>query len=138
MRRCEVAVIGQGLMGAAALDALLRRGVDAVGFDPLEVGAERGSSHGSCRVFRRFNFESPHYTALSDEALAGWSRLEAEGGRKILLPCPVLEAGPPGCESVFNSRQAALDQGLDVPLLTGAQVNARLPAFDLPADWSAV
>jgi sarcosine oxidase len=138
LRHCQVAVIGQGLAGAAALDALLRRGVDAVGFDPIGPGASRGSSHGSCRVFRRFNFESPHYTALADEALAGWTRLEREGGRQILVPCPVLEAGPKGSAAVRNSRRAALDNGLVTPLLTGTQVNARFPAFDLPEDWDAV
>lgn len=138
MRQCDVAVIGLGLMGAAALEALLRRGVDAVGFDPLGPGAGRGSSHGSCRVFRRFNFENPHYTGLSDEALAGWRRLEASSGRRILIPSPVLEAGPKGSATVRNSRQAALDNGLDAPLLTGAQVNARFPAFRLPDDWDAV
>jgi sarcosine oxidase len=36
-------------MGSAALDALLMAGVDALGFDPLDTGAARGSSHGSCR-----------------------------------------------------------------------------------------
>jgi monomeric sarcosine oxidase len=138
LRHCEVAVIGLGLVGAAALDALLARGVDAVGFDPLGPGAEQGSSHGSCRVFRRFNFESPHYTALSDEALAGWRRLARESGREILIPCPVLEAGPRGSATVRNSRQAALDNGLEVPLLTGRQVNALFPAFRLPDDWDAV
>ncbi len=138
MRHCEVAVIGLGLMGAAALDALLRRGIDAVGFDPLGPGASQGSSHGSCRIFRRFNFESPHYTQLSDEALAGWERLERESRRRILIPCPVLEAGPRGSALVAGSRQAALDNGREAPLLTGAQVNALFPAFDLPADWDAV
>jgi sarcosine oxidase len=138
MRHCDVAVIGLGLMGAAALDALLRQGVDAIGFDPLGPGATTGSSHGSCRVFRRFNFENPNYTALSDDALTGWERLARESGREILIPCPVLEAGPKGSAMVKASRQAALDNGFDAALLTGSQVNARFPAFRLPDDWDAV
>ena len=138
MRHCEVAVVGLGLMGAAALDALSRRGVDAIGFDPLGPGADRGSSHGSCRVFRRFNFENPNYTQLSDDALAGWEQLAWESGRTILIPRPVLEAGPKGSAMVRASRRAALDNGVDVPLLTGAQVNSRFPAFRLPDDWDAV
>jgi sarcosine oxidase len=73
MRSCDVAVLGLGLMGSAALNALLNANVDALGFDPLGPGAIRGSSHGSCRVFRRFNFESENYTDLSDAAC----RLEA-------------------------------------------------------------
>ena len=138
MRHCEVAVIGLGLMGASALDALLRQGVDAIGFDPLGPGASTGSSHGSCRVFRRFNFENPNYTGLSDEALAGWERLARESGREILIPCPVLEAGPGGSGMVKASRQAALDNGIEAPLLTGREVNANFPAFRLPDDWDAV
>ncbi|MDZ4392799.1 N-methyl-L-tryptophan oxidase [Cypionkella sp.] len=138
MRHCDVAVVGLGLMGAAALEALLRRGVDALGFDPLGPGAARGSSHGSCRVFRRFNFENPNYTGLSDEALAGWERLARGSGREILIPRPVLEAGPRGSEMVKASRRAALDNGRDAPLLTGRQVNALFPAFRLPDDWDAV
>lgn len=138
MRHCDVAVVGLGLMGAAALDALLRQNVDAIGFDPLGPGADQGSSHGSCRVFRRFNFENPNYTGLSDDALAGWERLARESGREILIPCPVLEAGPRGSAMVRASRHAALDSGFDAPLLTGREVNALFPAFNLPDDWDAV
>ncbi len=138
MRHCDVAVIGQGLMGAAAMHALLRQGVDAIGFDPLGPGATTGSSHGSCRVFRRFNFENPNYTGLSDDALAGWERLARASCREILIPCPVLEAGPKGSAMVRASRQAALDNGFDAPLLTGREVNAMFPAFRLPNDWDAV
>ena len=96
MRTCDVAVIGLGLIGSAALDALLNAGVNALGFDPIGPGDKRGSSHGSCRVFRRFNFENDNYTDLSDAALAGWKRLEADSSETILIPSPILEAGRPG------------------------------------------
>jgi len=138
MRHVEVAVVGLGLAGSAALDALMRRGVDAIGLDPLPPGSEIGSSHGSCRVFRRFNFENPNYTKLSDDALAGWDRLATASGQQILIPSPVLEAGPKGSAMVAASRKAALDHGLQVPLLSGRDVNARFPAFNLPEDWDVV
>src|SRR6516164_6834916 len=96
MKSCDIAIVGLGLMGSAALYELARRGADVLGFDPRAIGEARGSSHGSCRIFRRFNFESKAYTALSDEAFEGWRALEAESGREILKECPVLEAGPPG------------------------------------------
>ena len=92
MRKCEVAVLGLGLMGGAALNSLLDAGVDALGFDPVAAGSDRGSSHGSCRIFRRFNFENPNYTSLSDEAHAGWIRLQAESGDQLpILPNGLLE-----------------------------------------------
>jgi sarcosine oxidase len=133
-----VAVIGLGLMGSAALHALARRGVDALGFDPLRVGEARGSSHGSCRIYRRFNFESKAYTALSDAAFAGWRALEAASGRRLLKPCPLLEAGPPGSAIVQASRAAAIVAGPVAGPASGADVNAAFPAFRLPSDWDAV
>ena len=81
MRTCEVAVIGLGLMGSSALHSLVRRGVDVLGFDPLTVGEARGSSHGSCRIYRRFNFENDAYTDLSDQASGRLVRACKEIGR---------------------------------------------------------
>jgi glycine/D-amino acid oxidase-like deaminating enzyme len=138
MRSCDIAVVGLGLMGSAALDALLNAGVDALGFDPLGPGATRGSSHGSCRVFRRFNFENENYTDLSDVAHAGWTRLEAESGECILIPCPVLEAGPPGSDMVAASRAAAIAKTGTDPVRSAGDVNREFPAFALPADWDVV
>jgi glycine/D-amino acid oxidase-like deaminating enzyme len=138
MRSCDIAVIGLGLMGSAALHALVRRGADVVGFDPLVVGEARGSSHGSCRVYRRFNFESEAYTELSDRAFEGWRALEATSGRTILKPCAVLEAGPPGSKLVAGSCAAAARKGPITGPTTGAAANAVYPAFRLPDDWDVV
>ena len=106
MRKFEVAVLGLGLMGGAALSALLDAGVDALGFDPVAAGSDRGSSHGSCRIFRRFNFENPNYTSLSDEAHAGWIRLQSESGQTVLTETPILEAGRPGSAAPSAQLQA--------------------------------
>jgi glycine/D-amino acid oxidase-like deaminating enzyme len=125
-------------MGSAALEVLMNAGVDALGFDPLGAGSDRGSSHGSCRVFRRFNFENDHYTDLSDAALAGWRRLETEGGETILIPSPVLEAGQPGSAMVAASRAAAIANGHRDPAWSAAAANREFPAFALPPDWDVV
>lgn len=139
MRSCDVGIVGLGLMGSAALYELARRGCDVLGFDPLAIGTARGSSHGSCRIFRRFNFESAAYTALSDRAFAGWRALESERGQTLLMPSPILEAGPAGCELVAKSRAAATAAN---SLLTGPrngrEANAAFPAFGLPDDWDVV
>jgi sarcosine oxidase len=135
MRSCEVGIIGLGLMGSAALHALARRGCDVLGFDPIAIGEARSSSHGSCRIFRRFNFESEAYTALSDLAFEGWRALEAESGRTILKQCPVLEAGPPGSAFVARSRAAAAAMGVASGPRTAREANSAYPAFALPSDW---
>jgi sarcosine oxidase len=138
MRKCEVAVLGLGLMGGAALGALLDAGVDALGFDPVAAGSDRGSSHGSCRIFRRFNFENPNYTSLSDEAHAGWIRLQAECGQTVLTETPILEAGRPGSAMVASSRAAAIAKERLDPKISAAVANKEFPAFSLPDDWDVV
>jgi sarcosine oxidase len=125
-------------MGSSALYSLSRRGADVLGFDPLDVSDARGSSHGSCRVYRRFNFESQTYTDLSDEAFKGWRMLECATGRTLLMPSRVLEAGPPGSKMVADSRAAAEPKGGITGPTTGAEANASFPAFRLPDDWNVV
>ena len=136
MRTCSVAVIGLGVMGSAALYALARDGVDVLGFDPLVPGG--GSSHGSCRIYRRFNFESDAYTALSDRAFAAWAELEAASGTQVLLPSRLIEAGPAGCRLVAASRAAAARVSAPTGPTKGFEINARYPAFHLPDDWDVV
>lgn len=139
MTRCDIAIIGLGLMGSAALYELARRGADVLGFDPLEIGEARGSSHGSCRIFRRFNFESEAYTALSDRAFTGWQALQADSGRTILMPSAILEAGRAGCELVAGSRAAAIAANSPVAgPRNGREANAAFPEFNLPDDWDVV
>src|SRR5258708_11410398 len=138
MRTCDIAIIGLGLMGSSALHSLVRRGADVLGFDPLNVGEPRGSSHGSCRVYRRFNFESEAYTDLSDRAYRGWRALESLSGRTILKPCHVFEAGPPGSKMVAASRRAAEQVGPIGGPTNGAEAHSDNPAFRLPPDWDVV
>jgi sarcosine oxidase len=139
MKTCDIAIVGLGLMGSAALYELARRGADVLGFDPLAIGDARGSSHGSCRIFRRFNFESQAYTALSDRAYPLWRALEAASGQTILLPSAILEAGPRGCELVARSRAAAAAaNGVIAGPRNGREANAAYPAFNLPEDWDVV
>src|SRR5260370_32394439 len=134
MRTWDVAVIGWGLMGSSALHALSGRGADVLGFDPLIVGEARGSSHGSCRVYRRFNFESEAYTDLSDRAFEGWRALESTSGRAILRPSAVLEAGPPGSKVGARSPAAAGRKGAITGPTPGPAAHSAHPALRPPGD----
>src|SRR5262249_10209397 len=130
-------VIGLGIMGSAALYHLAKHSGVFLGFDPVQRGEKIGSSHGSCRVFRRFNFESNAYTALSDDAVRAWKDLETASGEKILLPRRIVEAGRPGPALVAASRAAAAAAGSPNAPMTGADVSGQFRAFRLPSDWDA-
>ena len=77
MAAFDVAVIGLGAMGSAALLNLARRGVRAVGIERFTPGHDKGSSHGETRIIRLGYFEHPSYVPLLRRTYQLWRELEA-------------------------------------------------------------
>jgi sarcosine oxidase len=77
----DVAVIGLGSAGAAALYHLARRGVRAIGLERATPGHDGGSSHGESRIIRTAYFKHPSYVALVRAAFVAWRALEAASGQ---------------------------------------------------------
>ena len=136
-RTVDVAVVGLGAMGAAALHDLAGRGVRVLGIEQFEPGHDRGSSHGESRIIRLSYFEHPDYVPLLRSAYANWRALEAESGETLLTVTGILEAGHPGSEVVRGSQRASQKHGLAHEMLDATEVARRFPAFRLPADWTA-
>jgi len=89
----DVAVIGLGAMGSAALYAIARRGLRVIGFDRLQPAHRRSSSFGESRVIRLAYFEHPSYVPLLREAYQRWRDLEAASGQRVMAITGVIEAG---------------------------------------------
>jgi len=138
MESFDVAVVGLGAMGSAALFNLARRGVRAVGIEQFVPGHDRGSSHGESRAIRLSYFEHPSYVPLARRAFDKWRELEALCGERILTVTGILEAGRPGSPVVSGSLAASRLHGLDHELLDAREIGRRFPAFRLPPDWSGV
>ena len=134
----DVAVVGLGAMGSAALYELAARGVEALGIEQFEPGHDRGSSHGESRVIRLSYFEHPSYVPLLHRAYAKWRALEADCGETILTVTGILEAGYPGAPVVQGSLLASREHGLAHETLDAAEVARRYPAFRLPENWTAM
>jgi sarcosine oxidase len=77
-----VAIVGAGICGLAAADALQRRGARVVLYEAERVGA--GQSLGLARIFR-IAHASPRLCALALEARAGWLAWERSLGAGRLL-----------------------------------------------------
>ncbi len=86
----DVAVIGLGAMGSAALESLARRGCRVVGIERFAPGHDRGSSHGATRVIRLGYFEHPSYVPLLRAAYPLWRDLEARSGEPLLTVTGIL------------------------------------------------
>lgn len=138
MTTFDVAVIGLGAMGSAALFNLARRGRRVIGIEQFEPGHDKGSSHGESRIIRLSYFEHPSYVPLARRAMEKWRELEALSGRTILTVTGVLEAGYPGCPIVEGSLEASRLHDLEHEVLDAAEINRRFPAFKLPSHWTGL
>jgi sarcosine oxidase len=91
--RADVVVVGAGAMGSATAWWLARRGHDVVLLERFEAGHDRGSSHGSSRIFRHA-YDDAHYVRMAKEALRLWRELEADAGRTLLELTGAVDHGP--------------------------------------------
>jgi sarcosine oxidase len=124
--RCDVVVVGAGLLGLSAARALTRRGADVVVLEQAEIGHAAGGSKGSCRIFR-LGYPDPDYVALARRARWAWAELEDESGQRLLHPVSQLTFGPLLTE-VRNAMQQA---GEPCELLQAGEVAARFPQVAL-------
>ena len=125
--RWDAIVIGAGVIGAAALDALARRGARVLGLDRFELPNAKGSSHGGTRVIRTAYFEGQAYVPLLQESWQAWQELQAWRGTTLLRQTGVLHFGP--ADIVEPVLACARDQALPHAAQTAAQIAARWPAF---------
>ena len=124
--RCDVVVVGAGLLGLAAARALTRRGADVIVLEQEQVGHEQGGSKGSCRIFR-LGYPDPGYVALARRARQPWAELEDECGQRLLHPVPQLTFGP----ALDEVSQAMNRAGAACMLLPADAVAARFPQLTI-------
>jgi len=134
----DVAVIGLGVMGSAALAALARRGRRVVGIDRFAPGHDRGSSHGATRIIRLGYFEHPSYVPLLRAAYPLWRDIEARSGRPLLSITGIVEIGAPASDLVAGTLRSSRLHGLAHEILDAPSLMKRFPAFRVPGDFIGV
>lgn len=134
----DVAIIGLGVVGSAALAALARRGRRVVGIDRFAPGHDRGSSHGTTRIIRLGYFEHPSYVPLLRAVYPLWRELEAQSGQSLLSITGILEIGAPEGDLVAGTLRSSRLHGLPHEILDAPRLMRRFPAFRVPNDFVAV
>jgi sarcosine oxidase len=134
----DAIVVGLGAMGAASVAELARRGRRVLGLEQFALPHARGSSQGGTRIIREAYFEHPLYVPLVQRAYARWQALEAETGRRLVVPTGGLTIGPPDGRLVTGALESARTHGLSHEVLTAADVMRRHPAVRIPEGAVAV
>lgn len=133
----EVAVVGLGAMGSAAVYQLARRGVKVIGIDRFSPPHDQGSSHGDTRITRQAVGEGPAYAPLVVRSQQIWRELEAESGASLFEQCGVLvmtsSDGGSSHHGMADFTQSTLSvartYGIDHEVLNAAQIRTRFPQF---------
>lgn len=134
----DVAVVGLGALGAAALLHLAGRGVRAVGLDRHTPPHALGSSHGGSRITRLGIGEGTAYTPLARRSHALWQAIEAETGETLFTPCGLLMIAPPGAGGrgerfLRITGETAARHGVAHEWLEAGALSARFPHI-VPAE----
>ncbi|MDP9226053.1 MAG: FAD-dependent oxidoreductase, partial [Actinomycetota bacterium] len=136
MKTTEIAIVGVGVMGAAAGRALARRGHNVVMLEQFEVGHERGSSHGTSRYRQLAAYPTVEYLELGIRTKALWDELERESDRSFLHRTGNVSIGAP---SMLQRQADALRvHEIDCELALGGELRERWPQLDLPQDEPAL
>lgn len=134
----DVAVVGLGAMGSAALAELAERGLKVIGFERCHPAHTLGSSHGDSRMIRLGYFEDPSYVPLLQRAYTKWRALEQRANQEILTITGVLQIGLPQSALVQGVLASCEMHGLRQETLEAKSASARYPAYPLEANEVAV
>jgi sarcosine oxidase len=115
-------------MGAATARALAGRGARVLLAEQFGVGHERGSSHGTSRIFR-FSYHDELYVRMAMEALPLWRQLEVEFGQELLTVTGGLDRG----EHIVAHAAALAACGVEYQVIDGEEATLRFPGILLPA-----
>ena len=133
-RQFDTIVIGVGGMGSATCYQLARRGQRVLGLERFAIPHEHGSSHGYTRIIRLAYYEHPSYVPLLRRAYDLWREIERQAGEQLLYITGSLDAGPEASWVFQGALRSAREHDLPHEVLTSADINARFPGYQLPAD----
>jgi len=126
VKDCDVIVVGAGAMGSATAWWLARWGIDVVLVEQFDAGHQRGSSHGSTRIFR-LAYPETMYVDKARRALPLWHELEVDAGVELLTTTGGIDYGDP--VSVQSIVDALVRTGVPHEIVGPIEAAGRWPGF---------
>jgi sarcosine oxidase len=142
MQMFDAIVLGLGAMGSSALYQLAKQGAHVLGIDRFDPPHPYGSSGGETRITRIACGEGPEYSDFAGRSHAIWREIEAELGVELLTQNGLLvisgkgprAAGHDNPEFLQTTVEAARLAQVPHRMMTGAEIRASFPAFDVRDD----
>ncbi len=136
MTNFDLAIIGLGAVGSAALVAGARAGARVIGIDRFTPPHRHGSTHGETRIVRAAIGEGVAYTPFALRSFALWDQLSRETDALLVNRCGLLVLGGvlPHATHVsagFLETTIAAARRFDIAheLIDADAVRSRFPAF---------
>jgi sarcosine oxidase len=133
--RCDVAVVGQGLIGLSTSLALARRGRSVIALDALGSGHPLTSSTGASRTYR-MAYAVPAYVRLALRAIDAWRELETATGRTVLHQTGQVDLGP--MELLTEFEAAMQEFAVDLAWVDASGLERHFPEVRLQPDERAL
>jgi len=137
-KRFNTIVIGVGGMGSAVCYELAKRGKRVLGIEQFDIPNDMGSSHGYTRIIRLAYYEHPSYVMMLRRAYELWAQIEARTGKQVYVKTGSIDAGPADSWVFKGSLQSCVEHDLDHEVLSGMEMNARFPGYNMPHDLMGV
>jgi sarcosine oxidase len=129
----DIAVIGLGGTGSAALRFLADAGHNVTGYERFEIGHRRGSSHGNSRIIR-YAYPDPLFTNLMTSAFPLWEALCEKTGRDLMVKCGGVTFAPDGHPELVATIAALMSAGVAHTVMSSSDAMQRFPAFRFSDD----
>jgi sarcosine oxidase len=135
-QRCDVAVVGLGAFGSAALMHLAKSGMKVIGIDRFSPPHEMGSSHGETRVTREAIAEGGEYINCALRSHELWREIESQAQVSIFTACGglLIDASPNSTIHGVTgfgriSAELARQRGIAHEVLSVGEAKRRFPGF---------
>jgi sarcosine oxidase len=113
-------------MGSATAWWLAQWGLDVILIEQFDAGHQRGSSHGSTRIFR-LAYPDPIYVDMARRALPLWRDVEDEAGIDLLMTTGGIDYGDPS--SMQPIIDALLSESVPHEIVRPLEAARRWPGF---------